>query len=414
MMKRVIALFIVVFYLLFLPVHSYALTYNQFMQMTSTGATKVATAAGKVGTGIVLSRAALGMNGLTAAIGLAIILWDSQNRYMDRAKAQIGATTTYYWGAGVDEHTLSTDKWYWGRTTGTSVVVSGTNYTWSCAPDNPCSCSMSGGSPITPGTIPSGSVVVGGLSLISYQLYQGCSSRPNWKQLITVQESVFYTSVTSPAASYQEQPVGTPVTAAEESNTQVAESIMIQARDQISADKTAAATSAATAAVEAGATFPSAQYQTIINKLQEAIDALKQTAVVQGQDYIDVAPGAHDPLPEGQGPGETTEPYEPPPAEVPPLTSAQCGDCVRKKTFSDVWSAVSAASQNAPILGLLNKLVLSPSGGTPYSRQATISVSGFGAHTVDLDTWGLDMFVALFRWFVLAGAFIAAYFVIFS
>lgn len=98
-----------------------------------------------------------------------------------------------------------------------------------------------------------------------------------------------------------------------------------------------------------------------------------------------------------------------PPPSTPPPTPTACGECTSTRRLDEI-SALNAAS--IPVFGLISKLVWNPSAGG-VSRAYDIPLST-GNVTVDLTVWHFDILVAAIRFFVLFGAIMAAYRIIFE
>jgi hypothetical protein len=405
--------FFVFYYVFFLPVHSYALTFNQFMALTSSGGTKVATAGAKVATGVALSRAVLGFNAFTAAVGIALVLWDVNNRYKDYGKVSINS----YSISGTSKLTSGNGIYYWGRQSSSSVRVGGEQTGMLCAQNDPCNCQFST-SPLSVSSVPAGNTVVGGVYVVTKSSYSGCASKNPWVYVGSWSELLYYIPTPAPSTSYVDNAVGSAGSSSDQGNTDLAVAQLEAAKEKLEGEKSAA--SGAAAGDVAGAASEGqdveinpAQIQSIIDALQQAIDIMKNGVPVnKGDDYVDADPDGHTSIPQGQGPGEgNTQPD--PPQTVPPLTDATCSDCVRRKHFSDIWNTVKTSAENAPILSLMNKLVINP-GSSTFTEQQTLPVWKFGTVSFDLNAFHFSAIVAVIRFIVLGGAFIASYYIIFS
>lgn len=97
------------------------------------------------------------------------------------------------------------------------------------------------------------------------------------------------------------------------------------------------------------------------------------------------------------------------PALAPAVT---CPACVRDDKWSDAWMTLRDAGQAAPVFGLINRIVINPSG--TIQRIRTVNTANFGALTFDLSAWGIDTYIGVVRYVVIFVALMAGYFVIFG
>lgn len=405
------------FFFLFSQSISYAFTYNQFMELTSAGASKVSSAASKVGAGIWLGRAVLGLTALGGAVSVGLTLWDAYNRYTDSAKASIPAGSVQNLSPAVSISSPSSDSIGWGMQSSQAASVYCVSYPAVLTSSDPCSLVIQSPQPCETSSVPNNAQVVGGQTIINYQYYGGCPSKPNWKLVNSVKQSLYYVQTPVPSASYVPQSLATPAPSSDVGNTKVATETLVQSLNKLQSSLDAANNSVqqlvAAMPADSKVSIPAISAQ--MAALTEALNVLKNGVPVQkGTDYIVADNDKAVPVPAGQGPGEGGQPQpSEPPVQAPPISDGTCQDCVRKKTFQQVWANISTAASNAPLLSFLNKLVINPSAGQK-TTTAIVSASGFGSHTVDLNAWGLDTFVGIIRFIIIGGAFVAAYYIIFS
>jgi hypothetical protein len=96
-------------------------------------------------------------------------------------------------------------------------------------------------------------------------------------------------------------------------------------------------------------------------------------------------------------------------AEAPEVS---CPECERTDQWEDVWSAMREAGMAAPVFGLINRIVINPTG--TIERVQTVSTASFGTVTFNLNQWGIDTYIGVVRYVVIFAALMAAYFVIFG
>lgn len=97
------------------------------------------------------------------------------------------------------------------------------------------------------------------------------------------------------------------------------------------------------------------------------------------------------------------------PSQAPAVT---CPACTRQDRWADAWSALSTAGQAAPVFGLINRIVINPTG--TIQRVRAVSTANFGVLTFDLSAWGIDTYIGVVRYVVIFVALMAGYFVIFG
>lgn len=97
-----------------------------------------------------------------------------------------------------------------------------------------------------------------------------------------------------------------------------------------------------------------------------------------------------------------------------PSTAAPvvCPECVRADKWADNWNLIKTAALAAPIFGLINNLVINPTGTVLKSQDAV--TSQWGTLHFDLTPWGVDTWIAVLRYVVLFSAMVSAYFIIFG
>ena len=397
-------LFFSIFFFCFQPVYAYQIpsTVNQFIQMTASGSSKIASAGAKVGLGIVAGRVILGMTVAGGVLSVALTAWDAYNRLKDGAKANLNMSAI-----GVSTNTLS------DTSSSTGWGIETTIYEWKQT-HTTCSGNVSGTEVAytpTPSQYIVGQKVIKTFSPASGRL--NCDTNGDGIGDISVDYYrfdylTFYSPIPQPSASYQEQPLGTSAQT-EASNTQVAISLLTEALNRLDASQTKVAS-----LLEPGIDSQLKDSTATRQALQNALDVLTNGVPVQkGTDYIVADEKKAVPVPDGQGPGEGSQSPPEPPKSAPPISDGTCSDCVRKKTFAQVWQSISSSASNAPLLSFLNKLVINPAAGQKVTT-VNVSASGFGSHTVDLNAWGLETFVAIIRFVLVGGAFVAAYYIIFS
>lgn len=86
---------------------------------------------------------------------------------------------------------------------------------------------------------------------------------------------------------------------------------------------------------------------------------------------------------------------------------------IRKKTFSSKYAEISALRSSSTVNGLLNKFQLPVSTAT-VQTQFCFNTNLWGNHCIDLAASGIWPVIYLMRFFVVASALIAGYFVIFA
>lgn len=394
--------FFSIFFFCFQPVYAYQIpsTVNQFMQMTASGSSKIASAGAKVGLGIVAGRVILGMTVVGGVLSVALTAWDAYNRLKDGAKANLNMPSV---GGSTNTITDTPSSTGWGIET--------TVYEWK---EQHTTCGANSSNTVVAFT-PNSSQYIVGQKVIKTFIPSGhnCDTDGDGfgdtlKDYYRFDYMTFYSTKSSPAASYQEQPLGTSAQT-EASNTQVAISALTEALNRLDSSQTKVAS-----LLEQGFNNQLKDSSATRQILQDALDVLTNGVPVQkGTDYIVADEDKATPLPEGQGPGEGGQPPAEPPKNAPPISDGTCSDCVRTKTFSQVWQSISASASNAPLLSFLNKLVINPAAGQKVTT-VSVSASGFGSHTVDLNAWGLETFVGIIRFVLVGGAFVAAYYIIFS
>lgn len=89
-----------------------------------------------------------------------------------------------------------------------------------------------------------------------------------------------------------------------------------------------------------------------------------------------------------------------------------CPVCVRDDKWSEAWGTLSAAGQAAPVFGLINRIIINPTG--TIERVQTVTTSNFGVLTFNLNLWGIDTYIGVIRYVVIFVALMAGYFVIFG
>lgn len=97
------------------------------------------------------------------------------------------------------------------------------------------------------------------------------------------------------------------------------------------------------------------------------------------------------------------------PSLAPPVV---CTACTRAEKWGEWWDTLRAAGQAAPVFGLLNNLVINPTGSVLRTNSA--GTSRWGTLVFDLTPWGINTWIGVLRYCVLFTAMIGAYFVIFG
>jgi hypothetical protein len=412
------------YFFLFLPANSYALTYNQFMELTTSGSSKVASAASKLGSGIAMGRSILGLTPVGGLLALGLVLWDPINRYKDLGRVTTSPGFVQNLSSNSSSSTSNQDIIAWGMKSSSAATPYCVQYPATLSnPTDPCSLVIGPATPCSTSQLPANTQVVGGYTTISYTTYSGCPSKPNWKYVNSVSQVVYYVSNPPSSGAFSPQPLGTPIPPAELSNTRVAIEVLTRAIEKLRTSVEAAnqevrqrVSDLPSGSSPDGFSIPDMSIPS--PALKDSLDILERGVELQkGTDYIPVEEEKVEPVPEGQGPGESGQPEPEPDPETekppPPISDGVCSDCQRTKNFSHVWENISSQSSNVGMITLLNKLVLNPSGGSAPDK-INFSVSKFGSVNFDLNTYKYRNIIMAFRFFVLAGAFIAAYYIIYS
>ncbi|GER94662.1 hypothetical protein A45J_2426 [hot springs metagenome] len=398
--------FFTVYFFAWQPVYAYRVpsTFNQFMTMTQSGASKIASASSIVGRGLFLGRLLMGFTVAGGLLSIALTVWDGINRLRDDVKANVNMPV----GPTVNHIPSSDSQFSWGYYTNT--------YFWR---EQVSTCTgVREKSAYVPSTfVPSGSYYIVGQSVRTITLPRGMTCDNNGDGVVelldyySVEEFTYYgVKPNNISGSYSEQSLGTVVDTATASNTQIAYATLTQAIDKLDEFSN-----------RVGSMSLPPEFQIQISPdstrqlLQDAKNVMDSGVSVQKDiDYIVVDNEKASPVPEGQGPGEGGSSVPTPPVtDVPSVTDGTCQEYVRRRTFSQVWSEISTQADNVGLLQLLNKLVINPVGGSAPDT-ISFSVSPFGSVNFDLNTYHYRDIILAFRFFVLAGAFIAAYYIIFT
>jgi len=101
-------------------------------------------------------------------------------------------------------------------------------------------------------------------------------------------------------------------------------------------------------------------------------------------------------------------------AAVSPSTAPAvvCPVCTRADKWADAWEALRVAGMAAPVFGLINRIVINPTGTIEHVR--TVHTTNFGTLRFDLSAWGIDTYIGVVRYVVIFAALMAGYFVIFG
>jgi|GEM_PF-5658518 len=399
-------LFFTIYFILFIPVRSYALTYNEFMRLTERGVSTVVHSMSRVASALSLSRSLLGLGALGGSFGLAILLWDASNRLRDAAKVSVSSSSNLNLSPFPSSSSFS-----WGMTSPNSEYVYCVFYSLNHDPENPCSPQIVPFSCTPPSSMPRSAKIVGGETILTYYDTTSC---PNFRFPQNVIQKVYYVEVPESHVSYESQSSGSPASQSDLSNTQTAISLLTQAIEKLQSELSAVNSNILSIAASSNVSIPSMSASSTLELLTEALSTLQNGVAVQKDvDYSVTDESKAIPVPDsssGSSSGSSDPASEP---SAPPVGDGVCTDYVRRKTFRQVWDKISSLSQSSGIVILLNKLVLNPTSGSAPDK-ISFSVSNFGSVNFDLNTYHYRDIVVAFRFFVLAGALVAAYYIMFS
>lgn len=91
--------------------------------------------------------------------------------------------------------------------------------------------------------------------------------------------------------------------------------------------------------------------------------------------------------------------------------SVECPECTREDKWAEAWETLRAAGMAAPVFGLINRIVINPTGTIERVRSVN---TRYGALRFDLSAWGIDTYIGVVRYVVIFVALLAGYFVIFG
>lgn len=332
-------------------------TYNQFMTLTEPGVVKVAAAvSGGSGIGILLTKY---LGYASGPLMVAMMVFDASSLAEDEVLVTADLTGTVT-GSGL----LSS---MFGYGTSGNHCVGGDDYYTDCA----------GNRGLKSGTFNlanwPGEYVTGGYSRYD-DWYPGCH-RHEWLMvcLAGVPNSQSLQNIQVVPASGQTVQVGT---------------ITFEKLQQLDVNAQKSTGAAPTPGLIASAGNPAG------------------VPLVHLTDYTTV----EDPVPD---PDPIPDPIPDPVTEPTPTSpvTGTCTECARTKYFSSVMTKVMEYASTVPMLAFLDKLVLNPTGQVQYVYTAD---SQYGPFVIDLQAWNLDMFIGIIRFFVVGGAFISAYYIIFD
>lgn len=401
MIKKIFASAFIIFYILCLPLYSYAstLTYNKFMKLTASGVAKVVPRAATIGLGVWAARCLMGMSAVGLVLQVGMGIYSLYELYKDATIIDVpvpatspanlptgGASTgsanrSQDWGRAVGPPFLSEQYGYTNSNTSLTLCAGGSNtvlngWMWTRTQYNP---------------IPDNYFVCGGYT---WSTFHSCGA----PTLLKISETryVYYELVPSP--------FGGGVSISEKESE-----IPGATRSQIQSEL-AQARAIAEAAMKANPINEN-YYRPYLNKIIEAQDALKPIELGPG-DYttIGVAP-ADRTFPEGGDPDifapppTAPSPTEPPLEGVPPIPDNACVEYQRVKHFD--YSSLLQSAQAVPLLGLLSKLVFNPA-SQQFDGKITFHLSKFGAQEIDLNKWHYSDAIAIFRFVIIGGAFLTA------
>lgn len=407
MVKKLFIVCLVLFYLITIPVYSYATTvtkYNSYTILTESGRQLIQMHASKRATTYAFARLMTGIGVVSGVIAVASLGFNLVGSYFDKYRtnstlpsltANVISPATHpgyqsFYGSWSSNHCTITTRWE------VTTVCSCGGGEWCDAVYRPAveSCNF---------TRTSNHYRIGGATQVTVLNYRLNRSNPvhlcNNIQVVSLPTVVVYEyyQLINPISSTYVESVGQTIPESEEANRGAMTAVIQQAKARY--DDWAKATNQA-AQTSDPLNYPSGS-------------AFGQTARPDfsgAEDFVNIGAGNFVQI------NEPPAPVPPPPSvEAPPppgVTDGTCAPCVNDMTLSEVFDrAMSSISDNG-LMRFLNKLVLNPSGGKIDS--GVIDVSNFGSFSLDLNDWGYMNFVAIIRFVLIGGAFVACYYIIFG
>jgi hypothetical protein len=421
MVKKSIAAFLAVFYLLVLPLHAYAgIIQEAEMILRASGKAKVASTTLRIGQGFGIARLVLGLNLVVGAVSLGFMAYDLYNHFGDNTQ---GTVTMLQPGTNpVAWTTNSATITSWGKSTSWGCLEESYTHTWDVIPN--CAGYQYG---------------------TGYFVHTtgGCTYRGNPAYELVGMHHKY--SNLSNHNGYTSCPTGNPPGSLV---VEVNRSSQVWTAYMPVAQLASTATYTGTPGTDMG-TSPSANYQTMEATKADALSMIAQklatwdswasqygkdasgtpapvpapyqnvTNILQPIPYVPVTSDDYDAAP-GATPGDDDEPLpvDPTPDDDggsgsgdPPETSdGTCTAYEPENNWNDISGEITAAMANIPVMGLVNKLSSFSSGSSGTPHTINIEATAFTpALSVNLDDWYFNEVLAIMRWAMLAGAFIVSW-----